>query len=178
MMKKWKLSNKKEVLKAKIFKYFTVDVESEVTHKKGTFDIIASFDWVNILALNKAGQFILVKQYRAGTDSITYEFAAGGMEIGEEPLVSAKRELLEETGHTSSNWSHMLSVDVNPAFMVNKCHFFLAQDATKTTDQSLDHLEEIEIIYKSKDEVLNMLDSGEISHSLVALGLNHYFRHN
>ena len=45
---------------------------------------------------------ILVRQYRYAIKRLTYEFPAGKVEVNEQIEASAKRELEEETGYTSS----------------------------------------------------------------------------
>ena len=52
-------------------------------------------DWVNVIAIDKAGNFIMEKQYRHGMQRMSYELPCGVMEKGETPLEAAKRELLE-----------------------------------------------------------------------------------
>ena len=56
-------------------------------------------DWVNVIAITKEGKFVLVRQYRHGIKETRYEICAGVCETGEEPLLSAQRELYEETGY-------------------------------------------------------------------------------
>src|SRR6185503_21228824 len=59
--------------------------------------------WANIVALTKDGQVVLVRQYRHGVCDVLLEFPGGVVERGEDPVEGAKRELLEETGYSSSN---------------------------------------------------------------------------
>src|SRR5690606_8090395 len=55
-------------------------------------------NWVNIVGLTADDQFILVRQYRHGSASTVLEIPGGVIDDGEEALVAAKREMLEETG--------------------------------------------------------------------------------
>ena len=50
-------------------------------------------DWVNVIAITKEGKFVLVRQYRHGIKETRYEICAGVCETGEEPLLSAQREV-------------------------------------------------------------------------------------
>ena len=63
-------------------------------------------DWVNVIAITKEGKFVLVRQYRHGIKETRYEICAGVCETGEEPLLSAQRELYEETGYGNGNCQH------------------------------------------------------------------------
>ena len=57
-------------------------------------------DWVNTIAITKDGKFVFVRQYRPGIERTCYELCAGVCEKEDaSPLVSAQRELWEETGY-------------------------------------------------------------------------------
>jgi ADP-ribose pyrophosphatase len=56
-------------------------------------------DGILIFALTSAGEALMVRQFRPALGSYTLEFPAGGLDASEEPLVAARRELEEETGH-------------------------------------------------------------------------------
>ncbi|MDR2805091.1 MAG: NUDIX hydrolase, partial [Dysgonamonadaceae bacterium] len=62
-------------------------------------------DWINVIAINKAKQFVFVKQYRHGIGSVHFELCAGVCEKEDaSPLISAQRELMEETGYGNGVW--------------------------------------------------------------------------
>lgn len=176
-MKKWKTLEKIKKGRSIIFEHEIVKRSSQ-SGISGNFDIIHCLDWVNILPVTENEEVILVKQYRHGTDQITYEIPGGAIERGEEPLNAAKRELKEETGYASRQWHQLGMVDVNPAFMSNKCFFFLAKGAQEVSSMQLDPLEEIEIEKVCFQELEKMVSSGAISHSLVLNALYFYGRNS
>jgi 8-oxo-dGTP pyrophosphatase MutT (NUDIX family) len=175
-MKKWSQTNRKEVLRAHVFKYETVDSASADGSKSGVFDIVTCLNWVNVVAITESNEIVLVKQYRHGADDLTIETPAGAIEPGEDPLVAAKRELEEETGYISDEWSDLGSVKVNPAFMTNTCHIYLAKNCRPEGEQCFDPLEEIELVKYQVNEIEDVLDRGEIVHSLAHLSLLKFLR--
>lgn len=60
---------------------------------------------VAIVALLDDGQVVLERQYRHPVGRVMIEFPAGKLNPGEDPLVCARRELLEETGYTAREWA-------------------------------------------------------------------------
>jgi len=173
-VKVWKENSRREILKGNIFKYSVRNLSSQMSDKRGDFDLIQCFDWVNVVALTTDKKIILVKQYRNGIDQVTTEVPGGAIHPGEDPLLSAQRELREEAGYISKNWTKLGVVDVNPAFMSNKCFFYLARDCENTHTQELDPLEEIEIDLQELSLVKKMISEGSISHSLTVLSLSLY----
>ncbi len=173
-MNKWKILNKTLAYKSKIFANFHIKVRTEQKSIEWDMDYIAMSNWINIVACTKEGQILLVKQYRVGIDDLTLEIPGGAVDPGEDALEASKRELREETGYTSSNWSKLGQVHPNPAFMGNWCATYLALDCEKTHDQNLDELEEIEVVLKSENEIFEMIKQGQISHSLVIAAFQLY----
>jgi len=122
--------------------------------------------WVTTVALTQHQEVLLIKQYRHGAQKIIWELPGGAVDEGEEPIYAAKRELLEETGYTSDNIIEVGRVSPNPASHTNLMYAFIALDAQKVGDQSLDEIEEIEVYPIPLDEVILMVKNGEILQSL------------
>ncbi|MBC7538259.1 MAG: NUDIX hydrolase [Bacteriovorax sp.] len=166
-METWPTLEKIEVLRAHVFRYFKATRQSPTTKKVGDFDIVSCMNWVNIIAITPDDKIVLIKQYRHGSDSITTEIPGGAVNHQEDMLIAAQRELQEETGYTSKNWTSLGKIEVNPAFMTNHCETFLAIDAEKTHDQNLDPFEEIDVFLEDKNAINFLIRRGEITHSLV-----------
>ena len=123
--------------------------------------------WANIVALTKTGEVVLVRQYRHGVREVLLEFPGGVVEDGEDPLEGAKRELLEETGYTASQWVEVGRLYPNPALQTNTLYCYLALDAGKVSGQSLDAGEDIEIHLMPLDELIELAKRGEFPHALM-----------
>ena len=123
--------------------------------------------WANIVALTKTGEVVLVRQYRHGVREVLLEFPGGVVEDGEDPLEGAKRELLEETGYTASQWVEVGRLYPNPALQTNTLYCYLALDAVKVSGQSLDAGEDIEIHLMPLDELVELAKRGEFPHALM-----------
>ncbi len=71
-------------------------------------------DWVNVIAITKAGYFVMERQYRHALGCTCYELPCGVMEEGETPLEAAQRELEEEVRHLLRNNEMIQSLMVAP----------------------------------------------------------------
>ncbi|MDD7258006.1 MAG: NUDIX hydrolase [Prevotellaceae bacterium] len=131
--------------------------------------------WINVIAVTKEGRMVLVRQYRHALGRTGFEIVAGVVEKGEEPMVAAKRELLEETGFSGGEWRELMAVSANPGTMNNLTHCFLAEGVEHTDSQHLDVSEDIEVYEFSKQEVLDMLKKNEFMQSLMVAPLWKYF---
>ena len=172
-MKKWITRKYEKGLESFVFTHFRALRSNSEETKEGYFDVLETRNWINIIALDEQDRFVLVKQYRHGIDDLTLEGPAGVVEEGEDPLDTAKRELLEETGYSSDKWTTLGRVSANPAFMNNYCSIFLAENCKKTSGQNLDPFEEIDVVLKSKAELKKLIESQEVDHCLFisAIGL-------
>src|SRR5579871_191774 len=62
---------------------------------------------IGILPLDENMNTYLVGQYRFPLDQYSWEIPEGGGMIGIDPLISAQRELIEETGLVATQWTEI-----------------------------------------------------------------------
>jgi ADP-ribose pyrophosphatase len=135
-------------------------------------------NWINVIAITDDEQFVLVRQYRHALDRTCYEICAGVCEKGEQPLVSAQRELLEETGFGGGQWQEWMVSSANASTMTNLTYSFLAMGVKKIGSQHLDEGEDLSVHVFSKQQIRLMLERGEFIQSLMLAPLWKYFSLN
>lgn len=128
--------------------------------------------WVNVVALTADERLVVVRQFRFGTGEVTLEIPGGCVDPGEDPAHAARRELREECGYTTDDWTALGNVEPNPAFQDNRCYHFLARSVQRTHPQELDGGEDIVVDTIGLDEARRLIHSGEIRHSLVICALS------
>lgn len=131
-------------------------------------------DWVNVIAITTAGEFVMVRQYRHGIGETRYELVAGVIDAGEEPIEAAKRELYEETGFGGGEWTKFMTSCPNPRAMTNTNHTFLAVGVERLSTQHLEATEDITVHLMRKEEVAALLRDDQIRQSLMAAPLWKY----
>ena len=131
-------------------------------------------DWVNVLALTPDHRFVLVNQFRFGTNDFSLEIPGGVLERGEDPVAGGLRELREETGYSGKNARVLGRVHPNPAIQNNTCHIVLVENAAPAAATQWDHDEEIAVSLLPVDEVYALVHAGRITHALVLDALLHF----
>lgn len=132
--------------------------------------------WLNVIAITEDGLFVMVEQYRHGLDIVEFELCAGVMEDSDESvLAAAQRELLEETGFGGGEWEEFMAISANPTSMNNLSHTFIARNVKPVTTQHLDDFEDIRVRLFTRDELLGLLQRGEIMQSLMVAPLWRFF---
>lgn len=85
---------------------------------------------VGILAIDDDDRVFMVQQYRYAFSQAMWEIPAGKREAGEEPLVTAKRELQEEVGVTAERWLPMGELIPSPGCYAERLYLFMARGLT------------------------------------------------
>lgn len=101
--------------------------------KQGIFGIVETLPGVSIVAIDGKDYCYLAREYGYGHGKMSLGLAGGGVERGETPLQTAKRECAEELGLESSNWKHLGMVHFYKTILNIKEHLFLALDARPIT---------------------------------------------
>ena len=171
--KVWPLVKKEAGENLMLFKVRYDYMQNPRTDKVFKRLILETRSWVNIVAYTPDRDLIVVRQFRFGAGELTTEIPGGVMDPGEEHGDTARRELREETGYTSTNWTYLGCVQPNPAFHDNLCHHWLAEDCELTDELDLDEGEDIRVRVLSEDQIRAGIKGGDIRHSLVITALSH-----
>lgn len=118
-------------------------------------------DFVNVVLVTKAGGFVCFRQTKYAVGDTSLAIVGGYLEAGEDPLDAAKREVLEETGYQSPEWTALGSYAVDGNRGAGTAHLFLAQNATWVQPIDADDLEEQDLLLLSRGEVESALRNGE-----------------
>jgi 8-oxo-dGTP pyrophosphatase MutT (NUDIX family) len=98
-------------------------------------DVVVHPGAVAIVALDDAGQVLLIRQYRHPVGRLLWEIPAGLRDVPGEPLrAAAERELREETGYTAKNWHVLVDCFTSPGILTERLRVFLARDLAKVPE--------------------------------------------
>ncbi|MEK6554528.1 MAG: NUDIX hydrolase [Bdellovibrionota bacterium] len=165
----WKKLKSDKVFESKYFHLSVDECETSSGLRVPRYYVVDFPDWVQCVAVDEAGSLILVNQYRYPGKGLFLEFPGGSTDAnrGEEPQVAAERELLEETGHSSSEWIYLGSHYPNPALQTNRCHSYLALNCKKTAELNLDPFEELTVTKMSVEDYTKHCRTQPQNHSLM-----------
>lgn len=168
----WETVDSKEVADCRIFKVREDSMRSG--EKKGSFFIIENPDWVNVIAITKDKEIVLIEQFRHGIGEVILEIPGGMIDDGEEPETAARRELLEETGFAAEKFVYLGKSRPNPAINDNWLYHFAAVDAEQTEAVKFDEHESVVTKLYPLKSIPELVRSGEITHSLVLAAFQYF----
>lgn len=121
-------------------------------------------DAAMVCAVTKDGDVLLKSEYRYACGEEVIECPAGMFEPNEtDPLAVAKRELSEETGYESDDWTYFGATWESVSKLTNHMHLFLARNAVKTSGQHLDENEHLDVFSVKMDDAVEMVMNGKIN---------------
>lgn len=177
MIKKWKVIGSERLSSNRVFSTRKDRSVSPITGEEHDFFVIEAPDWVNVVAVTDGDEVLLIRQYRHGIESETVEIPGGCVDPGETPIEAARRELLEETGYVSDEWTCIGEVVPNPAIQSNRCYTFLARGARKERETSFDTTEYIVTFAAPARDIPRLVAERQITHSLVISAFYWYCLH-
>jgi ADP-ribose pyrophosphatase len=124
---------------------------------------------VAILALLDNGKLIMERQFRYAPQREFIEIPAGKIDPGEDILLTAQRELLEETGYVASEWTHLTTAWPCIGYSDERLEYFLARGLTHQGRQ-LDEGEFLEVFELDIDEAIDWVRQGKINDSKTIVG--------
>jgi ADP-ribose pyrophosphatase len=134
-----------------------------------------------IIPMFSDSRVLLLKQYRHSLRKYIWEIPAGTLDLEEEILDGAKRELVEETGYSAAKWQKLVEITPLPGYSDERIHIYLAT-GLQPAEQNLDPDEIIKVHKVKFSEALAMIEDGEIQDAKSIAGLllarNHLFVEN
>ena len=160
-----------ELLKTRRFRVVSIRqkiddriVEREVVRHPGAVTIIPVVDSQHIC---------LIRNYRVAVDETLIELPAGTLEPGEDPQLTAERELIEETGYRAGSCRLLHEFYLSPGILDEKMRLYLAT-GLMPGEPCRETGEQIENLVVSWEEALQLVRSGEIRDAKTIIGLLFY----
>ena len=125
---------------------------------------------IGIIAIDTDDQIFMVGQYRFPLKQYSWELPEGGGPLDKNPLDSAKRELLEETGLVASEWKEVLRMHLSNSVSDELGILYLASGFEQFAPQP-EETEQLEVKKIPFEEVYQMVINGQITDSLTVAGI-------
>ena len=166
----WKTVSPKEIYSNSWIRVW----EDEVLNPRGGKGIYGRVNFKNkaigVIPLDEDRNTWLVGQYRYTLNQYSWEIPMGGGPIEEDILISAQRELKEETGLEAEKWTLIQRIHTSNSVTDEEGFVFWAQDLIQG-EPSLEETEELVVRKLRFEEVLRMVMDGEITDSISVAGI-------
>lgn len=167
MSNSWKILNRKTVFKSKWRNVDKFLVRVPSGKRKDLFATTMK-DVVVVFPLTTDKKVVVNRQYHFYYKKRRYELCAGFIENGSR-LQAAKQELLEETGYRAKKYIYLGCAGIE-RWNLAKVYYYLALDAEKIADQSLEGAEDIIVELIPLQKFKKMLKENKIDNGLSIVG--------
>jgi len=144
----------------------------------GERDVVVHPGAVAIVAVDDAGNVLLVRQWRVPAARALLELPAGTLDHApdgglEDPALAARRELEEETGQRAASWRFLGSFWTAPGFATERMFLYLATDLRDADGETLapDEGENLQLERIPWREAVGMAERGEVADAKSLIGL-------
>jgi len=147
-----------------------VDTVKMPNGRETTREIVEHSDCVAIVAIDEKDNVLLVKQFRQPVGKTLLEIPAGGIEPGEGPVATVRRELREETGYLPRKVERLGGFYSAPGYSSEYLYLYLASDLAHNPLYAED-TEEIRVVPVPVTQILRLITSGSICDAKSIAGL-------
>ena len=130
---------------------------------------------VAIMPILSDGRILLERQFRYPVDAAMIEIPAGKLELGEDPLLCAQRELLEETGYSAKSWEFLGRIHPVISYSTEIIDIYLAKDLS-LGERALDDGEFLDVFAATLDEMHAWIAEGKITDVKTIISVYHLER--
>ncbi|GAH37906.1 unnamed protein product [marine sediment metagenome] len=136
-------------------------------------EIVEHRDCVAIVAVDADDNVLLVNQFRKSVEKELLEIPAGGIDPGEDPVTTVRREMQEETGYLPGKVEKLGGFYSSPGFCTEYLHLYLATDLTPSPLYAED-TESIKLVRVPISQIPSLIASGSICDAKSIAGLLTY----
>jgi len=153
-----------------------VDTVQMANGRETTREIVEHSDCIAIIAIDADNNVLLVKQFRKPVEKELLEIPAGGIDHGEDPEASVRRELREETGYLPQKMVRLGGFYSAPGYCSEYLHLYLATDLVPSQLFAED-TEEISLVRVPVTQIPGLITSGKICDAKSIAGLLTYLEY-
>ena len=165
----WKIKKTDDVYKD-AFIHVWLDQVVRPDGDDGQHVVVTMKPGVCVLAIDENNNVHLTSEFHYGVGRVSLEAVSGGIEPGEDPDLTAKRELQEELGLEAENWEYLTTVDPFTTIVVSPTRLYIATGLTEV-ETDLEGTEQIERVTLSLEEAVARVTRGEITHAPTCVAL-------
>jgi ADP-ribose pyrophosphatase len=157
----------------KVYEGKLINTRKDEIRLKGklfTREVVEHPGSVAIVPILNNGSIVMIEQYRHPVEKVLLEIPAGTLEINENAIECAHRELIEETGYKAGNLKKIISCYLAPGYCTELIHIFLATEI-KVAKQRLEDDESIKVVTRELPEVKKMIKDGIIKDAKTIIGV-------
>ncbi len=158
-------NNEPTIATRSVFRGRIIDVRVDTirlpTGRETTREIVEHDPSVCVVPVDAENNVLLVRQYRKPTESFLLEVPAGGIEEGEDPEASARRELQEEIGHNAEHLAELTAFWLAPGWCSEYMYAYLATGLTPAVLEP-DEDEFIDVVPVPLTDIVELISSGAI----------------
>src|SRR5687767_9807242 len=125
---------------------------------------------VTVLAFVDERTLLFERQFRYPLRRHFIELPAGKIDAGEDPLVTAQRELREECGYVAAHWRHLGTLHPCIGYADEHIEIYLARELTHV-GHALDEEEFLEVFPLTIEAALEWVRDGRITEPKAITGL-------
>ena len=147
-----------------------VDTVQMASGRKTTREIVEHADCVAVVAVDADNNVLLVNQFRKPVEKELLEIPAGGIDPGEDPETTVRRELREEIGYLPRRVERLGGFYSAPGYCSEYLYLYLATDLTPSRLHAED-TESIELVRVPITQIPGLIASGKICDAKSIAGL-------
>jgi len=172
----WPVASSEELVRSRLVTV-RADMVRTPDNQVAERDVVLHPGAVAVLALDAADRILMIRQYRHPVGRLLWEIPAGLRDVaGEDPWVTAQRELVEEAGYRARDWRVLADYYSSPGFSTERLRVFLARDL-KAVPEAERHFvpedEEAHLLlgWLPLEEGVRKVFAGELHNGVAALAI-------